>query len=154
MSSSKRQIALEKELQQLTAINASVATMIEAIRSTQTNIMKTQESTENTDKLLNQWIRILSQTNFTNEILQNPHWNGSTEIDDEEIELKLTEEQELINDLNELINENSELSKTIEQKEQKEKLDENRRRELISRRHKELGLRSFPKKRGTSRVYK
>ncbi|CUM52786.1 uncharacterized protein AC631_03037 [Debaryomyces fabryi] len=154
MSSSKRQIALEKELQQLTAINTSVATMIEAIRSTQTNIMKTQESTENTDKLLNQWIRILSQTNFTNEILQNPHWNGSTEIDDEEIEIKLNEEQELINDLNELINENSELSKTIEQKEQKEKLDENRRRELISRRHKELGLRSVPKKRGTSRVYK
>lgn len=154
MSSSKRQIALEKELQQLTAINESVATMIETIRSTQTNIMKTQESTENTDKLLNQWIRILSQTNFTNEILQNPHWNGSTEIDDSEIEIKLNEEQELINDLNELINENSELSKRIELKEQKAKLDENRRREVINRRHKELGLRSVPKRRGVSRVFK
>lgn len=154
MSSSKRQIALEKELQQLTAINQTVVTMIETIRSTQTNIMKTQESTGNTDKLLNQWIRILSQTNFTNEILQNPHWNGSTEIDDEEIELKLNEEQELTNDLNELINENNELSKNIDIKEQKEKMDEQRRRELLNRRHKELGLRSVPKRRGVSRVYK
>ena len=58
------------------------------------------------------------------------------------------------NDLNELINENSELSKRIALKEQKEKLDENRRREVINRRHKELGLRSAPKRRGVSRVYK
>lgn len=152
MSSSKRQLALEKELQQLTKINETVSTMIQAIRSTQTNIMKTQDSTENTDKLLNQWIRILSQTNFTNEILQNPHWNGLTEIEDGEIELKLVEEQQLMNELNGLDNENGELSKQMDIKEQKEKLDDKRRRELMSKRHKELGLRSVPRKRGVSKV--
>lgn len=154
MSSSQRQLALEKELKQLKSINETVAIMIDTIKSTQTNILKTQESTGNTEKLLNQWIRILSQTNFTNDILQNPRWNGSGDIDDDEIEMKLLEEQELANELDELINENSELSKKIDLKEQMERVDEQRRRELANKRHKELGIRAAPRKRGVSRVLK
>lgn len=141
-NSAKRQLALEKELAQLVKVNAAVDSMISTIQQSQINIQKTKESTDHTGKLLEDWIRILSQTSFTNEILNNPKWNGKYGNEEEEemdLETKLDQEQALITELKNLENENSHLLKKINAKEQHEAQD-SRTRELDSRRQRDLGL--------------
>lgn len=147
-NSAKRQLALEKELEQLVKVNSAVDSMISTIQQSQVNIHKTKQSTDHTGKLLEDWIRILSQTSFTNEILNNPKWNGKFGQDEEEEELdleaKLDQEQALINELNNLENENSQLLRKLEAKEQQDALDV-RTRELAGKRQRELGLGRRPR---------
>ena len=147
MASPKRQIALENELKQLNHINMIISDLIGSIKITKNNITRTNEATENTDKLVNQWIRILSQSQYTSETLQNPHWNGASEFDEEEIELKSAEEQELTVELNELLDENTVLSQKLRDKESKEKQEQQRLQAIAAKRHQELGLRNVPRKR-------
>lgn len=150
MSGSKNQVALEKELEQLVSINEAVGAIIKTIKKTQGNLKKIDESTENADKLLTQWIRILSQANFTKETLQNPHWNGNIDLEDDSLDAKLTREQELIEEAHQLDRDNSELEKALEEKKRKDALEAEKSRELMKKRHNELGLRNLPRKRGTS----
>ncbi|CAK7891475.1 hypothetical protein CAAN1_01S05314 [[Candida] anglica] len=141
-SKSKRQLALEKELAQLTDINNTVATLISTIQTTKSNISKTNNTTQNTDKLLDKWIKILSQTHFTQEIISKTHWSGTSGVSDEELEIKIEEERELVKNLQELENENQELEEKIRRKEEQESLDLQRKREISNKRHRELGLRN------------
>ena len=112
-----RHAALEKELTQLETVNAAVADLISTLRTTRQNIAITHEATDDTQKLLNKWVQILSQTNFTRDILTNPHW----QIEEEEgyIESRLQQEKELIETLASLRQDNEELTRKLEAREAK-----------------------------------
>lgn len=154
INTAKRQLALEKELAQLTNVNSTIDSLLESIQKSQININKTKQSTDHTSKLLEDWIRILSQTEFTNQILNNPKWDGkfskmkeNNENDenddyDEEIEItnKFNQEQKLINELNNLENENNQLLDEIELKEEQDRLSQAKLNELQNKRKRELGL--------------
>lgn len=140
-NSSDTQLALEKELEQVKRINQVVGRLINTIQVTGTNIQKTNEASQNTSILLNQWIRILSQTNFTNEIINNEVWNGKNiDITEDEIEEKLQAESKLEEELRALNKENETLNRKIEIKESEKKQAESKRNELINKRRNELGL--------------
>lgn len=109
-----RQIALERELEQLTQINKVIGDVITTISKTGDNIGTANESIENTNQLLNQWIRILSQANYTKDIINNGSWQGENENDN--IESKLQHEQELIEQVNELMKEQRQLQTKITNK--------------------------------------
>lgn len=109
-----RQIALERELEQLTQINKVIGDVITTISKTGDNIGTANESIENTNQLLNQWIRILSQANYTKDIINNGSWQGENDNDD--IESKLQHEQQLIEQVNELMKEQRQLQTKITNK--------------------------------------
>ncbi|KAK6459377.1 DASH complex subunit Duo1-domain-containing protein [Scheffersomyces xylosifermentans] len=143
--SPNRQIALERELTQLTRINSTIANLIETVKFTNSNIAKINESGNNTHTLLDQWIRILSQTNFTHDIINDPNWNGvEDQQDDDTVERELAQksalEQQLLNDLSKLESENSDLAKRIENRENEKELINQRKNEMLNRRKRELGL--------------
>lgn len=141
--SEARQLALEKELKQLELINSTVSSLLSTIQTTKVNIQKTNQTTENTDKLLDKWIKILSQTHFTQNIILKPHWTGISGTSDEELNKKIAEENQLIKDLEELENENQRLEERLISKESQEQQDAQRRRDLLGKRQRELGLRNL-----------
>ncbi|KAL7662907.1 DASH complex subunit DUO1 [[Candida] zeylanoides] len=140
MAELARQLALEKELKQLTAINKTVATLIATIQVTSADISKTNQTTHHTDKLLDKWIKILSQTHFTQRIISKPHWTGTSGISDEELESKIQEERTLLNSLEEMEAENEQLEQRIKSKELHEAQELQRKRENVNKRHRDLGL--------------
>lgn len=147
-NSAKRQLALEKEYQQLLKVNDTMDTLINTIQKSQVDITKTKNSANHTTILLEKWIQILSQTEFTNKVLNNPKWDGTfgvneilnDEAQDIKIEEKLNEEQLLIDELNRLENENDHLTNTLSAKEIRENELQQRRNDLASKRQRELGL--------------
>lgn len=109
-----RQAALEKELRQLEAVNATTSDLIQTLRTTRQNIRAAHDATDDTQQLLNKWIRILSQTNFTRDILTNPRWQ--IDDDDKYVESRLEEERQLAETLALLRLENEELTRKLETK--------------------------------------
>ena len=68
----------------MTNLNKTVDSLLETIRTTQQNIATTKSATDSTSALLEDWIRILNQTSFANNALQNPLWEGSKDEDIEQ----------------------------------------------------------------------
>ncbi|EEQ38417.1 putative cytochrome B pre-mRNA-processing protein [Clavispora lusitaniae] len=105
-----RQQTLERELEQVTNLNKTVDSLLETIRTTQQNIATTKSATDSTSALLEDWIRILNQTSFANNALQNPLWEGSKDEDIEEENLYvLQREKQLEAELKVLEQENQKL---------------------------------------------
>ncbi|ABN68000.1 predicted protein [Scheffersomyces stipitis CBS 6054] len=152
---STRQVALERELAQLIRINSTVANLIETIKYTHSNIAKINESGNSTHTLLDQWVRILSQTNFTHDIINDRTWNGKEdqELEEEDDDLAQKEilEQQLLNQLSKLEAENSELSTKIETKEQEHEQARQRRNDILVQRKRELGLYTVSGRDATKR---
>ncbi|KAH3672385.1 hypothetical protein WICMUC_004221 [Wickerhamomyces mucosus] len=73
-----RQIALEKELTELETINSTIENIIESIEVTEDNFNRIINTSQSTNKLLDIWIKILSQTSHTNSILSDVKWKGLT----------------------------------------------------------------------------
>lgn len=115
ISSMSRQVTLEKELEQVTSLNKAVDSLLATIRTTQQDISTTKNATDSTSALLEDWIRILNQTTFANNALQNPLWEG---VKDEDIEdqndLILQQEDHLEAELKVLEQENQKLQAKLE----------------------------------------
>lgn len=110
-----RQEALDKELQQLKQINHIVGDIITSVRTTHENLGTTNESMENTNKLVDQWIRILSQADYTKEMLLNLDWQGDDDIN-QKIDDKLEKEKELQQVIDNLVRENTQLTNKLAEK--------------------------------------
>lgn len=110
-----RQLTLEKELEQVTSLNKAVDSLLGTIRTTQQDIATTKNATDSTSALLEDWIRILNQTTFANNALQNPLWEG---VKDEDIEDQnehiLLQEKQLEAELKVLEQENQKLQTRLE----------------------------------------
>lgn len=146
-TSTGRQFALERELAQLTRINSTVANLIQTIKFTNTSVDKMNDSSNNTHILLDQWIRILSQTNYTNSIIDNRNWHGiesNKEVEDENnedgYELRLRYERDLLEQLKDIEGDNAKLRDRIEKRDDERTKIEKRSKEIGDRRRRELGL--------------
>lgn len=106
-----KQVALERELAQLTHINEVIGKLITSIDSTNKGINEVNDSITNTNALMSKWIQILSQTSYTRDIINNSTWNG------EEMNLqdKYAKQEELQRQLEALERENSHLERQLEE---------------------------------------
>lgn len=105
-----RQIALEKELEQVTNLNAMVDNLLTTIRKSQLNIATTKTATDSTSALLEDWIKILNQTRFASNALQDPRWEGPRDDDtDVNNDKDLAQEAQLEAELRALEDENAKL---------------------------------------------
>ncbi|ODQ79047.1 hypothetical protein BABINDRAFT_28300, partial [Babjeviella inositovora NRRL Y-12698] len=74
---SSKQLALERELEQLTAVNSTMSSVLESIGSTKSNLTTLLQATNQTNSLLELWIKILNQANFNQELINDTTWQGS-----------------------------------------------------------------------------
>lgn len=166
---SEKILALEKEFEQLVKINSLVNSVIKTMEIISTDIDKINESSRNSQTLLDQWIKILSQTNFTNKIIDDLNWNGiySNKIleknaeEEEENTHEIREDKLLFHEqnLNQLIDtielENINIKKDIENIEMEEKNRQNKSKELLEKRRRDLGLtNNFLKNNHRQRITK
>ncbi|KAK6463617.1 DASH complex subunit Duo1-domain-containing protein [Scheffersomyces coipomensis] len=157
INSTSRQLALERELAQLNRINSTIANLIQTIKFTNNNINKLNDASESTHTLLDQWIRILSQTNFTHDVINDKVWKGVTpkgdtegidgedddgddDEEDDDFDDKLQLEQELLKQLQSFDAENDKLEQRIESKDYERSNQLNRDTDLNNKRRRELGL--------------
>lgn len=110
-----RQLTLEKELEQVSSLNKAVDSLLATIRTTQKDIATTKNATDSTSALLEDWIRILNQTTFANNALQNPLWEGAKDEDlEDQNEHILSQENQLEAELKVLEQENQRLQAKLE----------------------------------------
>lgn len=74
--------ALERELDQLNRINDVIDNVIISMEASSSNIDIVLSTTESSNKLLDLWIKILSQTSYTNSILSDKNWKGITKSEE------------------------------------------------------------------------
>ncbi|KAK6199413.1 DASH complex subunit Duo1-domain-containing protein [Scheffersomyces amazonensis] len=151
-STTNRQLALERELAQLNRINSTMANLIQTIKFTNGNIAKLNDASGSTHVLLDQWIRILSQTNFTHDVINDKVWKGNRIGDNEEEEIgegedesddyeeKIELEQQLLREYESLEAENEQLTKRIESRDNDRSSQHHRDSEAVNKRRRELGL--------------
>lgn len=127
----ERSEALSSELQQLKKFNSSVSHIASAIATSTSNIHTMISTTESTNKLLDLWIKILSQTGYTAEILNNSSWTGK---ENDELE----KQQKRFDELNRVYNEEKQRRELLKQAELKKKAQAEKRQkekdELLKRR--------------------
>lgn len=80
---SNRAKALEHELDQLEQVNSIIDNVIQSMDATSSHIDIMNSTTESTNKLLDLWIKILSQTSYTTELLNEKNWKGVTRQEEE-----------------------------------------------------------------------
>lgn len=83
LTGAARATALEQELEQLDIINASIDGVIGSIESTSVNLDAILNTSESTNTVLDLWIKILSQTSYTSNLLSDKSWNGLTKSEEE-----------------------------------------------------------------------
>jgi hypothetical protein len=77
-----RQQLLQAELDQIRQTNDVIEGMIESIEKTSSHLDVVLTTTQNVDKLLDMWTRILSQTEHTQRLLFNHSWQGLARDDE------------------------------------------------------------------------
>lgn len=83
LSSTNRTKALEHELDQLEQINSTIDNVIQSMDATASHVDVVLSTTGSTNKLLDLWIKILSQTSYTTELLNEKNWKGVTHQEEE-----------------------------------------------------------------------
>ena len=119
-------VALERELSQITNINNILQNFLLTIQKVNIDLNQICNATTNSRILMNKWTDIMSQTDFTLDAINNDSWDPRklehdlaskyNEYEEEEEEEQDDDdyEQELENQLHQIEQQNSDLSKTIE----------------------------------------
>lgn len=102
-----REESLQKELSQLVSLNSMADQLLDTIKKTQNNIFTSKRATDSTSALLEDWIKILNQTKFVNDALDDPSWTGPN--DAEVAETNNSQEVSLTAELRALEKENESL---------------------------------------------
>lgn len=132
-SDSSRNEQLLRELQQLQQINSVVANVNHMLHHTKANINTLNESTGITQHLLDKWVRILNQTNYNQQLIQE--MNQQKVLDEElgvdsdeetDIDEKLQREKELIAQIEALKQKDEAIKDRIKRKEEGEEGDRKR----------------------------
>lgn len=76
-----RQATLEKELEQLNDLNIMADQLLDTIKKTQRNITSSKSATDSTSALLENWIKILNQSKFVGDVLEDPSWTGAVDVE-------------------------------------------------------------------------
>lgn len=123
-----RQLALEKELQQVKSLNKTVDTLLETISNAQTNIADTKSATDSAGALLEDWIKILNQTAFVKNALQDSRWKGQNEDQVEGADETAAQTADLEAELKTLEDQNKKLQSQIDSYKRPESLDRSSKR--------------------------
>lgn len=108
--------SLEAELEHLKELNTTVDLLLDTVRSTLTKIHTIKGATDSTAVLLDDWIRILNQTQFTQAVLKDPQWQGPESDDVEPVDYS-RREATLEAELREIEAENDRLASTLQRTE-------------------------------------
>lgn len=108
--------SLEAELEHLQKLNSTVDLLLDTVKNTLTKIHTIKGATDSTAVLLDDWIRILNQTQFTQAVLQDPQWQGPESEDPESVDYTLREAA-LEAELREIELENDRLASTLQKTE-------------------------------------
>ena len=150
--STSREVALEQELSQITNINAVLEQFHQTIEKVNGDLNQINNGATNTMILMNKWTDIMSQADFTLDVINNSGWIPNDEYDNEFGEGQQQQqddnedEQEIEAKLRALEQENLEISKKIENQAKEKNAKMNRAREIDSKRKRELGLFNVRKK--------
>lgn len=106
--------SLQKELEQVKNLNSTVDLLIDTARNTRSKILTLKGATNSTSALLEDWIRILNQTQFTRSVLEDPQWKGP-DGDEFDHETYLKKEAELEAELRAIEADNEKLSANLNQ---------------------------------------
>lgn len=107
-----RQATLERELDQLNDLNNMADHLLETIKKTQQNIASSKSATDSTSALLENWIKILNQSKFVADLLEDPSWKGAVDV--ESSQGLDSEEAKLNSELQALEKENSILQRRLD----------------------------------------
>lgn len=160
--STSREVALEQELSQITNINTVLEQFLHTIEKVNGDLNQINNGATNTMILMNKWTDIMSQADFTLDVINNSGWIPNDEYDnefgerhqqqDEEEEEEEKDdnddddEEEIEAKLRALEQENLEISKKIESHAREKNAKMNRAREIDNKRKRELGLFNVRKK--------
>ncbi|KAG4304660.1 hypothetical protein PORY_002053 [Pneumocystis oryctolagi] len=91
---SERDLTLVKELESVQNLNKVIEKTIFGLEKAQENMEIVERTVKDADKLLEQWIKILNQTEHTQRLVLNKKWYGATkDLLDIENEISRTKEQ-------------------------------------------------------------
>ncbi|KTW30983.1 uncharacterized protein T551_01535 [Pneumocystis jirovecii RU7] len=91
---SERDTMLLKELESVQKLNRVIEKAISGLTKAQENMEIVEQTVKDADKLLEQWIKILNQTEHTQQLVLNKKWHGATkDLLDLENEVSKTIEQ-------------------------------------------------------------
>jgi hypothetical protein len=93
LEGSERQAALESELDRVSRLNDVLRSVIKAIDTAQGNVQQIIQTAQDTDKVLDRWVAIMSQTEHTYQLLRNPQWQGASK--DLEVQAEKARQREL-----------------------------------------------------------
>ena len=150
--STSREVALEQELSQITNINAVLEQFLQTIEKVNGDLNQINNGATNTMILMNKWTDIMSQADFTLDVINNSGWIPNDEYDNEFGEGQQQQqddnedEEEIEAKLRAIEQENIEISKKIENQAKEKNAKMNRAREIDSKRKRELGLFNVRKK--------
>lgn len=115
-----RDVALDKELEQLKRINLSIGSAIGAVQTAKKNVVQVKNASNVSHGFLDQWASILSQATFTRRVLKELQWHGDVDNSPLQKEHTLTgnfeREQELLRELQSLESKNAMTRKEIERR--------------------------------------
>lgn len=123
-----RQLALEKELQQVKSLNKTVDMLLETISSAQTKIAETKSATDSAGSLLEDWIKILNQTAFVRSALEDSRWKGQNDENDEGADETALQAADLEAELKALEDQNKKLQGQIDSYKRPDSLDRSSKR--------------------------
>ena len=87
---------LTHELESLQRLNGTLGSVSNALAMAQNNMESLYETVESSDRLLDLWIKTLSQTEHTQRLLLNGRWHGATkDLDDLNAQARHEEETKL-----------------------------------------------------------
>ena len=150
--STSREVALEQELSQITNINAVLEQFLQTIEKVNGDLNQINNGATNTMILMNKWTDIMSQADFTLDVINNSGWIPNDEYDNEFGEGQQQQqddnedEEEIEANVRALEQENLEISKKIENQAKEKNAKMNRAREIDRKRKRELGLFNVRKK--------
>ncbi|KAI5858559.1 DASH complex subunit Duo1-domain-containing protein [Tricharina praecox] len=75
---SSRDDALRAELRGVQQVNGVIEGVLSSLGKAKDNMETVSSTVENANNLLNLWIKILSQTDHTQRLLQSRHWEGAS----------------------------------------------------------------------------
>lgn len=126
--STSREVALEQELSQITNINAVLEQFLQTIEKVNGDLNQINNGATNTMILMNKWTDIMSQADFTLDVINNSGWIPNDEYDNEFGEGQQQQqddnedEEEIEAKLRALEQENLEISKRLKIKPRKRML--------------------------------
>lgn len=129
----QRDVALKRELHQLRMITTSIDKVYTSVKSTNENVSRIISSSYNSNKLVDVWIKILSQNRYTSDLLSDESWEGQSK-DESLWESKLQTLQKLQAQQDDIRKKRKAEEESTKRKNQLKVTKENERREIMNRR--------------------